>query len=252
MFNFASLNKLRDELVESISSNDLKRLCKLLNDKSNDSEINNSNENIDQPFINVNFIDCEGQTLMHRACRLGNLEIVKLLAKHGASQNIKSKNEWFPIHVATYYGHFDVVKYLINENNFKHQSLIAVYDDEVEQVKITSTFNSSNNMKHVDVRKYEADKNVDKSSNSETDTSSIYDEDYYNCSDEYDYSVEKSSLSNNNHSENSNSNGTSLDDLINNLDLNPLEFNTINEGILDELLDSSQYFVDLNDIISDC
>lgn len=212
MFDFSSLIKLRADLIESINTNDLRRLSKLLND--------NQVEEVETQYINLNFIDRDGQTLMHRACRLGNLEILKILVKHGASQNIKNKDEWFPIHLATYYGHFDLVKYLINENNFKHQDLIVVYEDEQDKVRanLANNFNSTKILCN-NIRPYalEAEDTDDSDASSDVDES---DDDY-----EADYGQK---------------NSNSLEDLINNLDLNYLKLNTSNEKLFDELLNSSQ------------
>jgi ankyrin repeat protein len=81
-------------------------------------------------FVNVNYICSDGQTLLHKACKVGNLNLCRILVENGASQNVKSKQGWFPIHLASYHGHLDVVVFLLTENNFKPDSIIAVYDDD--------------------------------------------------------------------------------------------------------------------------
>jgi ankyrin repeat protein len=218
MLDFSSLFKLRSDLIESISTNDTKRLYMLLGEDRSDEE-SGATSTSSNLFVNLNFIDHDGQTLMHRVCRQGNLDILKLLVKHGASQNLKNKDGWFPIHLATYFGHYELVKFLINENNFQHQSLIAVYDDDV-------TYNRVHlNCAQYNRNREEAGDNEDETSTSGSDSltdSDITDDDEDDDEDD--------------NNESNNENGDNLDDLINNIDLKYLELNDSNEKILEELM----------------
>jgi ankyrin repeat protein len=203
MLDFSSLFKLRSSLIESINSNDTNRLHKLLTN-DDQTEIDNGMASF---VVNLNFLDHDGQTLMHRACRHGNLDIVKMLVKNGASQNIKNKDGWFPIHLATYFGHYDTVKFLINENNFQHQSLIAVYDDVTfSRVNLNCT-----------QRNVKIEEETSSESDSSTDSDITDDDDDDDDEDEDD-------------------NSNDLDDLVNDLDLKYLELNDSNEKLLDELM----------------
>jgi len=213
MLDFSGLFKLRSDLIESISANDTKRLYKLLGEDRSDAESEATSSNL---YVNLNFIDHDGQTLMHRVCRQGNLDALKLLVKHGASQNLKNKDGWFPIHLATYFGHYELVKFLINESNFQHQSLIAVYDDDVTYNRVNLNCGTQYNRNNRDETVDNEDETSTSGSDSLTD-SDITDDDDDNESDD----------------ENGDDN---LDDLINNIDLKYLELNDSNEKILEELM----------------
>lgn len=118
MLDFTNLMKLRAELTNAINTNNLEQLAQLLKSST---------------FINLNYVDTDGETPLHRVCVKGSLEMVKLLVHYGANQSIKNKTGWFPIHLASYYGHMDIFLYLIDENNFKNQPHIIVYNEECEQ-----------------------------------------------------------------------------------------------------------------------
>jgi ankyrin repeat protein len=115
MIDFSNLTKKRNELAIAINSNSPNELEKILETSS---------------YFNLNYVDQEGETLLHRSCLMGNLDLVKILVKHGANQSIKNKSGWFPIHIASFYGHIEILMFLIDENNFKHQNSIAVFDNE--------------------------------------------------------------------------------------------------------------------------
>lgn len=115
MYNFESLFKQRGELCEAIVNRDQKSLESLLVETK----------------MNLNYLDKDGQTPLHRACMIGSLDICRVLIKSGASQDIKNKDGWFPIHLASYYGHFDILVFLLNRNNFRSESIIDVYQDEI-------------------------------------------------------------------------------------------------------------------------
>jgi ankyrin repeat protein len=115
MIDFSNLTKKRNELTIAINNNSPNELEKILETSS---------------YFNLNYVDQEGETPLHKSCLKGNLDLVKILVKHGANQSIKNKSGWFPIHIASFYGHIEILMFLIDENNFKHQNSIAVFDNE--------------------------------------------------------------------------------------------------------------------------
>lgn len=115
MLDFSNLMKQRAELTNAISTNNTDELAQILKSSN---------------YINLNYVDAEGETPLHRSCARGNLEMVKLLVQHGANQSIKNKAGWFPIHLASFYGHMDIFLFLIDQNNFKHQPNLIVYHEE--------------------------------------------------------------------------------------------------------------------------
>ncbi|RMZ95099.1 notch-regulated ankyrin repeat-containing -like [Brachionus plicatilis] len=112
MIDFTRVAKLRDDLNVAVESSDAKRLRQILT----------------SAYVNLNFVDKEGQTPLHRSCSRGNLEICKILVEYGASQGIRNSIGWYPIHLASYHGYTDIVKFLLDETNFKKESLINVYE----------------------------------------------------------------------------------------------------------------------------
>ena len=198
MIDFKNLFKTRVELINAINTNNTPTLAKLLT------------QDVDSPstFINLNFLDRDGQTPIHRACKTGNLDMVKLLVKHGASQNIKNNQGWFPIHLATYHGHYDILKFLINEDNFKHQDLIAVYDEQEEYEDVY--FKRCPRLRCANVGEKEEASSEDEDEEEENEEEESEDDD---GKDE-----------------------DSLDDLINSLDLKSLELSSANDGLLLDLL----------------
>ena len=111
MIDFTNLYKLRNELCDAILNEDLKKLHEIL---------------LATDFINLNYIDNEGQTPLHRSCKIGNLNIVKLLLSNGASLNLTNRYGWYPIHIASYFGYTDIVLYLIQQS--------STYEEGREQV----------------------------------------------------------------------------------------------------------------------
>jgi len=104
MIDLSNLFKLRQQLHDAITSKNIQILKQLLGNVN---------------FINLNYVDKEGQTPLHRSCRLGNLKIVELLCEYGASQMIINRDGWFPIHLAAYYGHIHIVSYLLKQQQTK-------------------------------------------------------------------------------------------------------------------------------------
>lgn len=225
MLDFGNLFKLRADLVEAINANDSKRLNTLVGQRRNDDA---DSSLVDVTPVNLNFVDREGQTLMHRVCHLGYLDLLQILVQHGASQNIKNKQGWFPIHLATYFGHYDIVKYLVNENNFKHQSLIAVFDEQPEMRRPKCNLaphqcKQADEKEDIDDESEDDDDDDDASDSSSVDTDTEDDE-------------ATKSLLNGLRCNSIDNSLNSLDDLINNLDLKCLELNDLNGKLIDEML----------------
>lgn len=117
MLDFSKLSKLRLDLNDAIKREDFDALNKLIG-VDNDSD----------RLHNLNYVDRNGQTPLHLSCGVGNLSIVKLLVESGgANQHIKNQDGWFPIHVASFYGHYDIVMYLLGDE--KASNLLDVYQD---------------------------------------------------------------------------------------------------------------------------
>jgi ankyrin repeat protein len=99
MLDLTSLNRSRCELNDAVSRNDLKRLAQLLNGPK---------------YLNLNYLDkADGQSPLHKSCRLGHLSAAQLLVEHGASPHIQDSRGWFPLHLASFYGHVEIVVYLL-------------------------------------------------------------------------------------------------------------------------------------------
>lgn len=109
MLDFTRLYKLRKDVCDAIVDEDVNKLNKIL--------LNNYNS------INLNYIDIEGQTPLHRGCTNGNLDIVKLLINYGADLNLTNRFGWYPIHIASYFGHVNIVLYLIEKSSNEYNSL---------------------------------------------------------------------------------------------------------------------------------
>lgn len=54
-----------------------------------------------------------GNSLLHVAAKLGNVEMMQLLLDHGADPNAVSKKGYTPLHVAAWSGHVDCVELLL-------------------------------------------------------------------------------------------------------------------------------------------
>ena len=118
MLDFSNLMKQRAELTNAINTNNLEELAQILKASN---------------YINLNYVDSEGETPLHRSCAKGNLEMVKMLVQYGANQSVKNRAGWFPIHLASFYGYMDIFLFLIDQNNFKHQANLIVYNEEMAE-----------------------------------------------------------------------------------------------------------------------
>ena len=78
---------------------------------------------IDHGLANINFRKPNGLALIHTAVSCNQLEIVKILIKHGANLNFQAQNwgvvpmtlQESPLHLATYFG-FNEIAQLLLEN----------------------------------------------------------------------------------------------------------------------------------------
>jgi ankyrin repeat protein len=251
MIDLTTLYKKRSDLVEYIESNDVKSLKCLLSG-TNDSlektddiqrEIGEVNQSKCIPAMNLNFVDREGQTPLHRSCISGNLNIVKLLVQYGSSQNIKNNDGWFPIHLASYHGHLDIIKYLIDEKNFNKDSLVAVFDDhngnlnsrnssKLNLVQFSSSlYRSKNENEHEDDD--ESDLSFSSTSDIVSNFSEEEDDDYSECN--YDKLIGSENNLNEHLNESLYLNNLNIEELKN-LDLNENLFDlSLNNLTLDTL-----------------
>ena len=67
---------------------------------------------VHQP-VNVDVFTADGQTALHRCCRSGNLELVKILVSYGADVRLATRDGWTALHIAVGAGHRDVVRFLL-------------------------------------------------------------------------------------------------------------------------------------------
>ena len=99
MLDLSSLVNSRNELNQAIEANNMKQLSELLL----------------QGHLNLNYVDSrDGQTPLHKSCTHGHLSATKILVENGASRHIQNDQGWFPIHLASFHGHFEIVIYLLS------------------------------------------------------------------------------------------------------------------------------------------
>ena len=65
--------------------------------------------------VNIDVKNLSGATPIFYACENGHLEMVKLLHKHGADLNVKTRCNRTLFHAACYDGYIDIVKFLLEE-----------------------------------------------------------------------------------------------------------------------------------------
>lgn len=75
--------------------------------------------------IDVDIIDCEGQTALHHAAIAGHREIVARLVQIGANTRTANKQGRTPLHLACEKGHTDVVQFLL-----RHDSEVEAKDED--------------------------------------------------------------------------------------------------------------------------
>ena len=62
----------------------------------------------------INITDANGWTPLHKACELGNIEIVQFLLRNGADIFKFSNKKYYPIHIAALNNHPGVISSLID------------------------------------------------------------------------------------------------------------------------------------------
>ena len=121
MIDFTGLYRQRSMLNEAILKSNLKQIKAILS-----------------KYMNLNYIDSKtGQTPLHVSCKSGNIAITKLLVENGACQNIQNNNGWFPIHIASYYGHMEICSYLIRMSKVE-KTLHTCSDSEFSDKELDS------------------------------------------------------------------------------------------------------------------
>ncbi len=114
MLDFSRLKSKRNCLTTAIKEQNVTSVSNLL----------------ESEFINLNYVDETGNTPLHIAASNGNIDITRLLVKHGASHNIQNRHGFFPIHLASFYGHIELMVFLLDGKNFEHQACILVEDKQ--------------------------------------------------------------------------------------------------------------------------
>lgn len=64
---------------------------------------------------NTSYSKKNGVSLLHIAAAQGNLNIVKVLASHGADMNAITVKKWTPLHHASRFGHVNVVRFFVGK-----------------------------------------------------------------------------------------------------------------------------------------
>jgi len=93
--------EVSEALIEAVRRQDLSELDNLILRSGVDGN-------------NINCLGREGDSPLHRSCRLGALETVKLLVRHGADPELTNREGWSPLHLAVDSGYQDVVVYLLS------------------------------------------------------------------------------------------------------------------------------------------
>lgn len=68
---------------------------------------------LSQEGFDVNRLDENGETLLHRAAFEGDIDCLRVLYKHGADVNIKNKDGWPALHCALTQGNLSAMAYLV-------------------------------------------------------------------------------------------------------------------------------------------
>lgn len=63
--------------------------------------------------IDLDKFDGDGHTPLHRLCRLGHLDMVKLLVQHGADWRLRTREGWSLIHIASFAGSSDMLSFVL-------------------------------------------------------------------------------------------------------------------------------------------
>jgi len=122
MLDFGRLKSQRSALASAIKAQDEASVASLLKAE----------------FMNLNYLDEAGNTPLHTVACSGNLAIASLLVRHGAVHNIQNRQGFFPIHLASFYGHVELMVFLLDSRNFADQACLVVEDDQQQQKKKAS------------------------------------------------------------------------------------------------------------------
>jgi len=85
----------------ALQNNDISELQDILQSSSD-------NNNID-----INLYNQDGQTPIQQACMSGQLAIVQLMIRFGADPNLRSRDGWATLHLASFYGNSEILQYII-------------------------------------------------------------------------------------------------------------------------------------------
>ena len=67
-----------------------------------------------QNGADINIQDVNGWTSLHKACEVGNMEMMELLLSKGASTTKASNKGWVPLHIAALHDHYQIIELLKN------------------------------------------------------------------------------------------------------------------------------------------
>ncbi|XP_073677307.1 L-asparaginase [Garra rufa] len=89
--------------------------------------------------MNINSVDYDGNTVMHRACEKGRTDMVKYLLPIGATWQKTNRFGCTPLHLAIKNKHYDVIKLLIVEG-----ATVSLHPVQIgtELIKAVQTKNS--------------------------------------------------------------------------------------------------------------
>lgn len=66
--------------------------------------------------IDVNKYDSQGRTPLQKFCGVGQLSLAKLLIQYGADSNMRTREGWSLIHIASFSGSSDMVNFVLKHN----------------------------------------------------------------------------------------------------------------------------------------
>ena len=75
--------------------------------------------------LNLNYLTCDGQSLVHVCCLHNRLDLLKVLVEDGACDVLMGNADgWLPLHIAVYLGYMDIVCYLL-QYPFREAGLVS-------------------------------------------------------------------------------------------------------------------------------
>ena len=93
--------ELQEELMALLRGSNLNEIELFLREHS---------ENVDLNVFDPEF----GQTPLHDACQLGQLELVKILVQYGANHRLTNRDGFALLHLASFAGNTALMKYIMN------------------------------------------------------------------------------------------------------------------------------------------